>query len=49
MSVQATKADVDRVAAAIRRRVLLHTIENNGGYLCRHAVPPRRSRRCTCG
>ena len=34
MSVQATKRDVDRVAAGIRRRVLLHTIGNNGGYLC---------------
>ncbi len=34
MEGKAAKADVDRVAAAIRRRVLLHTIENNGGYLC---------------
>lgn len=34
MTEQATKAEVDRVAAAVRNRVLLHTIENKGGYLC---------------
>ena len=34
MTEQATRLDVDRTARAIRRRVLLHTIENSGGYLC---------------
>ncbi len=28
------KAEIERIADAVRRRVLIHTIRNNGGYLC---------------
>jgi transketolase len=34
MTTLVPNAEIERVADAVRRRVLVHTIRNNGGYLC---------------